>query len=87
MESNAGTFYTSADGTTEHKHGGLALPFQPKPAKQISYSELLAPLDAAERRQFALYMRFAAETANREMSDVAALLDVNTLATITGAYL
>jgi hypothetical protein len=59
----------------------------PKPAREVPYLTLLDPLDGTERRQLALYMRFAAETANRECTDYGTLFDTLNIATITGEWL
>jgi hypothetical protein len=87
MNNNYGTFCTDAGGVSQHIVGA-PLPLGARTMSTVGLLDILAPLNAEERRQFALYMAFAAETANRECSDThGTLLDINTLATITGVWL
>lgn len=87
MNNNYGTFRTDAAGVSQHIVG-TPLPVHARDMTTVGLLDILAPLDSEERRQFALYMRFAAETANRECSDThGTLFDALNMATITEVWL
>lgn len=83
-----GTYITNTAGETSHMVGSPLPVRTDKPAVPVSYDTLLSPLTDAERRAFALHMRYAAQLANATygMSDWDTLFDTLNAATLTDKY-
>lgn len=77
-----GTYKAGTNGDITHTVGN-PLPFAGKPAKEVTFGDILAPLSDEERRVLGLHMRYAAQLCATECNDWHTLFETRNLATLT----